>query len=207
MPGRPRQMPSLFYRRPAGSRPLPGHRGAEGSAGRRRPRSARLCTGIKHISRADTGSTGPASPGSRNRYEAVFWSIPSPSGSAAGTGALFPSQIWRGLYLDDPRVFMDTLDESEADFSVDLDAGRLRLTASEPGDHRGPRAMSSPEACSFAAYRYRSSPFLSVPWATTVLQRFVDYSQTDPGQAEHIFRYFRGPDGTGTAWPSGAPGA
>ena len=58
---------------------------------------------------------------------------PQPIRVRSRSGVLFPSQIWRGLYLDDPRVFMDTLDESEADFSVDLmlDASASRLQSQE----------------------------------------------------------------------------
>ena len=113
---------------------------------------------------------------------------PQPIRVRSRSGALFPSRIWRGLYLDDPRVFMDTLDESEADFSVDLmlDASASRLQSQEIIAAQGYVIARSLQLCRIPVQVFS---FLSVR-GYTVLQRFVDYSQTDPGQAEHIFRYF-----------------
>lgn len=113
---------------------------------------------------------------------------PQPIRVRSRSGALFPSQIWRGLYLDDPRVFMDTLNEAEADFSVDLmlDASASRLQSQEVIAAQGYVIARSLQLCRIPVQVFS---FLSVR-GYTVMQRFLDYSRGDPEDAEQIFRYF-----------------
>lgn len=113
---------------------------------------------------------------------------PQPIRLRSRSGSLFPSQIWRGLYLDDPRVFMDTLDEAEADFSVDLmlDASASRLESQEIIAAQGYVIARSLQLCGIPVQVFS---FLSVR-GYTVMQRFISYRDTDAGQAENIFRYF-----------------
>ena len=122
--------------------------------------------------------------------EAVSWSTPSPSGSAAAPAGLYPlPDLERDCYLHDPRVFMDTLEEAEADFSVDLMLDASASTAAEPGDHRRPGLRHRPKP---AAQPHPGTGLLlsQRPGLHGPMQRFVDYDGTGEGCAEQIFRYF-----------------
>lgn len=113
---------------------------------------------------------------------------PQPIRVRSRCGRLYPSQIWRGLHLHDPRVFMDTLNEAETDFSVDLmlDASASRLESQEIIAAQGYVIARSLQLNRIPVQVFS---FLSVR-GCTVMQRFVDYDGTGEGCAEQIFRYF-----------------
>ena len=61
---------------------------------------------------------------------------PQPLKIPSRSGKIFPREVWKALWLDDDRIFMETTDEEQPDFSVDPDAGRLCFPSGKSGDHR-----------------------------------------------------------------------
>lgn len=104
------------------------------------------------------------------------------------SGAVCPSQVWRGLYLHDPRIFQDSLEETDADFSVDLmlDASASRLQDQEVIAAQGCVIARSLQACRIPVQVFS---FLSVR-GYTVLQRFLGYEDMQAEDTQRIFRYF-----------------
>lgn len=113
---------------------------------------------------------------------------PQPASVCTRSGRLTPSRIWRALYLDDALVFADTLNESEADFSVDLmlDASASRLEHQEIISAQAYVIARSLQLCHIPVQVFS---FLSIR-GYTVMQRFLSYQDKDREQDEQIFRYF-----------------
>ena len=111
---------------------------------------------------------------------------PQPIRVRSRSGRLYPSQIWRGLYLHDPRVFMDTLNEAEADFSVDLmlDASASRLQSQETIAAQAYVIARSLHLCRIPV---QVSSFLSLR-GYTVIRRFCEYNEME--KDDRIFDYF-----------------
>ena len=70
---------------------------------------------------------------------------PQPLKIPSRSGKIFPREVWKALWLDDDRIFMETTDEEQPDFSVDL---MLDASASVWEARRSSlsRATSSPKA-------------------------------------------------------------
>lgn len=111
---------------------------------------------------------------------------PQPLPLPSGSGRLYAARIWRGLYLDDPRVFTAIWKETEADFSVDLllDASASRLESQEVIASQGCIIAKSLQKCKIPV---QVSSYLSIR-GYTVINRLVSYDRTD--DCTGIFRYF-----------------
>lgn len=111
-------------------------------------------------------------------------SLPLP----ARSGRFCPGLIWRGLYLNDPRVFTDTLKENSVDFSVDLmlDASASRLEYQELISCQGYVIAKSLQKCGIPVQVYS---YLSIR-GFTVMNRFLQYSDGISGDCRSLFRYF-----------------
>lgn len=111
---------------------------------------------------------------------------PQPSRLRSRSGSLSCAGIWRGLYLDDPYVFTEALEEPEPDFSVDLmlDASASRLGSQEAIACQGYVITRSLQLCRIPVQVFS---FLSIR-GYTVIRRFVSYGTKD--NADPIFSYF-----------------
>lgn len=109
-----------------------------------------------------------------------------PSRLRSRSGLLSSAGIWRGLYLNDPYVFTDALEEPEIDFSVDLllDASASRLGSQETIACQGYVIARSLQLCHIPV---QVSSFLSIR-GYTVLRRLLDYPTRDT--ADPVFSYF-----------------
>ncbi len=111
---------------------------------------------------------------------------PQPLKVPARSGRLMPSRVWRALYLNDDRIFSDTYEEEQPDFSVDimLDASASRLQSQETIAAQGYVIAESLRLCRIPAQIYS---FLSLR-GHTVMRLFCGYDGKD--KEENIFDYF-----------------
>lgn len=102
------------------------------------------------------------------------------------SGTLNPGTIWRGLYLEDDRVFRKEINSDPGDLSVDLllDASTSQLDRQETVAAQGYMITESLTRCGIPV---RVTSFCSLS-GYTVLTRYRDYQETD--QNERIFHYF-----------------
>ena len=109
---------------------------------------------------------------------------PAPVRAASGT--LDPGRIWRGIYLDDDRVFTRVLRTDPGDLSVDLllDASTSQLDRQATVAAQGYMIAESLTRCGIPV---RVSSFCSLS-GYTILSRYRDYRET--GANERIFHYF-----------------
>ncbi len=102
------------------------------------------------------------------------------------TGFLCPSRVWRAVRLNDNRIFAETTEEKQADFSVDLmlDASASRLQSQEAIAAQGYVIAQSLRLCHIPV---QVSSFLSLR-GYTVLRLLSDYHSPDKDAS--VFRYF-----------------
>lgn len=109
-----------------------------------------------------------------------------PTEVRSSSGTLDAGRIWRGLYLDDDKVFTKVLKTDPGGLSVDilLDASTSQLDRQETVAAQGYMIAESLTRCGIPV---RVSAFCSLS-GYTVLTRYRDYQETD--QNDRIFRYF-----------------
>ena len=110
---------------------------------------------------------------------------PQPLNIPSRCGRLFPREVWKALKLNDERIFMETTEEEEPDFSVDLllDASASRLDSQEMISMQGYIIAASLRKCRIPV---QVCSFLSLR-GYTVLRRFTSYDETSMGR--EIFSY------------------
>ena len=121
---------------------------------------------------------------------------PQPLKVPARSGALDITRIWRAICLNDERIFTDTFEEEQPDFSVDLmlDASASRLQSQEI---IAPQAYVIAKSLALCGIPVQVSSFLSLR-GHTVIRLYQRYTDTKhPGAADsgngsegHIFDYF-----------------
>ena len=111
---------------------------------------------------------------------------PQPLKVRSRSGQLAPAEIWRAVRLGDERVFTDTFEEEEPDFSVDLmlDGSASRLQNQEVISAQGYVIARSLHQCGIPVQVYS---FLSLR-GYTVMRLFCSY--TEKKKADRIFDYF-----------------
>lgn len=104
----------------------------------------------------------------------------------SATGTLDAGRLWRGLYLDDDKVFTRVLRTDPGDLSVDilLDASNSQVNRQQIVAAQGYMIAESLTRCGIPV---RVSAFCSLS-GYTILTRYRDYRETDKN--ERIFRYF-----------------
>lgn len=104
----------------------------------------------------------------------------------SATGTLDAGRLWRGLYLNDDKVFTRVLRTDPGDLSVDilLDASNSQVNRQQIVAAQGYMIAESLTRCGIPV---RVSAFCSLS-GYTVLTRYRDYRETDKN--ERIFRYF-----------------
>lgn len=104
----------------------------------------------------------------------------------AASGQLDASRIWRGLYLDDDKVFTRVLRTDPGDISVDLllDSSTSQVDRQAAVAAQGYMIAESLTCCGIPV---RVSSFCSLS-GYTILTRYRDYNETDKN--ERIFHYF-----------------
>ena len=109
---------------------------------------------------------------------------PTPVRSASGT--LDAGRIWRGVYLDDDKVFTRILQSDPGELSVDilLDASSSQIDRQAVVAAQGYMIAESLTRCHIPV---RVSSFCSLS-GYTVVTRYRDYFETDKNQ--RIFNYF-----------------
>ncbi len=110
---------------------------------------------------------------------------PQPLKIPSRSGRIFPREIWKALWLDDDRIFMETTDEEQPDFSVDLmlDASASRLGSQETIALQAYIIAESLGKCKIPFQVYS---FLSLK-GFTVMRRFLGYEDKD--RSKEIFGY------------------
>lgn len=111
---------------------------------------------------------------------------PQPLKVPSRSGRLMPSSVWKALYLNDDRIFSDTYEEEQPNFSVDimLDASASRLQSQETIAAQGYVIAESLRLCRIPAQIYS---FLSLR-GHTVMRVFCGYDGKET--AKNIFDYF-----------------
>lgn len=111
---------------------------------------------------------------------------PQPLPLRGRTGRLYASEVWRAVHMDDARIFMDTWEEEQPDFSVDLmlDASSSCLDYQETIAAQGYVIAKSLELCHIPV---QVSSFLSHQ-GYTVIRRYREYNNADA--TDQIFDYF-----------------
>ncbi|WP_295582959.1 cobaltochelatase CobT-related protein [uncultured Oscillibacter sp.] len=109
-----------------------------------------------------------------------------PTAVRATSGALDAGRVWRGLYLEDGRVFTKVLQTDPGDLCVDLllDASTSQLDRQETVAAQGYMIAESLSRCGIPV---RVTSFCSLS-GYTVLTRYRDYRETAAN--ERIFHYF-----------------
>lgn len=104
----------------------------------------------------------------------------------SSSGTLNAGRIWRGLYLDDDKVFTKTLKTDPGDLSVDLllDASTSQIDRQAIVSAQGYMIAESLTRCGIPV---RVSAFCSLS-GYTILTRFRDYREADKN--DRIFHYF-----------------
>lgn len=104
----------------------------------------------------------------------------------SASGTLDAGRIWRGIYLDDDKVFTRVLQSDPGDLSVDLllDASSSQLDRQAVVAAQGYMIAESLTRCRIPV---RVSSFCSLS-GYTVITRYRDYQETD--RNERIFHYF-----------------
>lgn len=123
----------------------------------------------------------------RRQIQNALLIYPQPLHLRSRSGSLFPSQVWRGIYLDDPYVFMETTEDAETDFSVDLmlDASASRLESQETIAAQAYIIAKSLQSCDIPVQIFS---FLSTR-GYTIMRLFSGY--TDGADSlQNIFQYF-----------------
>ena len=120
----------------------------------------------------------------RIRNAMLAYLQPTPVRSASGT--LDAGRIWRGIYLDDDKVFTRILQSDPGDLSVDilLDASSSQIDRQAVVAAQGYMIAESLTRCHIPV---RVSSFCSLS-GYTVVTRYRDYFETDKNQ--RIFNYF-----------------
>lgn len=111
---------------------------------------------------------------------------PQPLKVRSRMGRISPGDIWRAVRLEDERVFMDTFEEEQPDFSVDLmlDASASRMQSQEIIAAQG-YVIARSLRLNHVPVQVHS--FLSLR-GFTVLNLFCGYD--DPANDSRIFDYF-----------------
>ena len=109
-----------------------------------------------------------------------------PTPVRAASGALDAGRIWRGVYLDDDKVFTRILQSDPGELSVDilLDASSSQIDRQAVVAAQGYMIAESLTRCHIPV---RVSSFCSLS-GYTVVTRYRDYFETDKN--ERIFNYF-----------------
>ena len=120
----------------------------------------------------------------RIRNAMLAYLQPTPVRSASGT--LDAGRIWRGIYLDDNKVFTRILQSDPGDLSVDilLDASSSQIDRQAVVAAQGYMIAESLTRCHIPV---RVSSFCSLS-GYTVVTRYRDYFEADKN--ERIFNYF-----------------
>ena len=120
----------------------------------------------------------------RIRNAMLAYLQPTPVRAASGT--LDAGRIWRGVYLDDDKVFTRILQSDPGDLSVDilLDASSSQIDRQAVVAAQGYMIAESLTCCHIPV---RVSSFCSLS-GYTVVTRYRDYFETDKN--ERIFNYF-----------------
>lgn len=116
----------------------------------------------------------------------VMLVCPQPLPVRTRAGKLSAQDVWRGIYLDDDRVFRETNSEEVPEFSVDLllDGSASCLEYQERIAAQGIVVARSLQNCKIPV---QVSAFCSLR-GYTVLRRFITYGETDRNQS--IFDYY-----------------
>lgn len=111
---------------------------------------------------------------------------PQPAKLTSRAGQIAPEQIWRAVWLNDERIFMDRFEEEQPDFSVDLllDASASRLQSQEMIAAQAYVIVRSLRLCKVPV---QVCSFLSLR-GYTVMRRFCGYGDSD--KDKRIFDYF-----------------
>ena len=121
-----------------------------------------------------------------------------PTPVRAASGALDAGRIWRGVYLDDDKVFTRILQSDPGELSVDilLDASSSQIDRQAVVAAQGYMIAESLTCCHIPV---RVSSFCSLS-GYTVVTRYRDYFETDKMSGSSITSP---PAATGMGWPSG----
>lgn len=124
---------------------------------------------------------------------------PQPLQIPGRSGLLFPSRVWKAQYLEDERIFQDTIPEEQPDFSVSLmlDASASRLDSQESIASQGYIIAKSLSLCNIPLQVFS---FLSLR-GYTVLRLFSNYGEEG---AKKNFRLLRCRLEPGRPGPSGS---
>lgn len=116
---------------------------------------------------------------------------PQPLKVPARTGKIAPERIWRAVQLNDERIFSDTFEEEQPDFSVDLmlDASASRLQSQEI---IAAQAFVIAQSLRLCGIPVQVSSFLSLRGHTVIrlYQRYQAAEHFGKNISEHIFDYF-----------------
>jgi len=109
-----------------------------------------------------------------------------PTVSRTSFGALDAGRVWRGIYLDDDKVFTRVLQNDPGELCVDilLDASTSQINRQEIVAAQGYMIAEALTRCNIPV---RVSSFCSLS-GYTILTRYRDYHEQDKN--DHIFRYF-----------------
>ncbi len=109
-----------------------------------------------------------------------------PSPVRTGAGTLEAGRVWRGIYLDDNKIFTRIQQSDPGQLCVDilLDASTSQLNRQEVVAAQGYMIAESLTRCGIPV---RVSSFCSLS-GYTILTRYRDYFEKDCN--DHIFRYF-----------------
>ena len=102
------------------------------------------------------------------------------------SGQLATSEIWRGLFLHDDRIFYTKMEEEQPSFSVDLVLDASASLHGLSGNSRSTELChrtKSPKVPDSSA-----GHFFSSLRSYTVIHRFIRYNETDKNT--NLFRYF-----------------
>ncbi len=111
---------------------------------------------------------------------------PQPLKVPSRIGLLAPSEIWRAVRLNDERIFTDTFQNEEPDFSVDLllDASASRLQSQEIIAAQAYVIARSLTLCQIPV---QVCSFLSLR-GYTIIRRYCSYAEAD--KQDSVFDYF-----------------
>lgn len=109
-----------------------------------------------------------------------------PAMSRTSSGTLDAGRIWRGVYLDDDKVFTRVLQSDPGDLCVDilLDASSSQRNRQELVSAQGYMIAEALTCCNIPV---RVSSFCALN-GYTILTRYRDYFERENN--DHIFRYF-----------------
>lgn len=136
--------------------------------------------------RRTCSATGRVLPRLTARIRNAMMAYLQPTVVRSASGTLDAGRIWRGVYLNDDKVFTRVLQSDPGELCVDLllDASTSQVNRQETVSAQGYMIAESLTRCGIPV---RVSSFCSLS-GYTILTRFRDYGEPDAN--ERIFQYF-----------------